>query len=259
MKEEEKKRTSLKLTIKRFLKKRWAMPAIYIASAAIILSAFLWYQNSTKDPEPFDYEATDLSGKKHNEPAVEVNRVMENFIMPVKDSSSAVIKKPFYDVNGEEKDQVAALVFYNNTYHPNTGIDVAMENGETFEVVAALSGTVKDVKEDTILGNVIEIEHDKGIVTQYQSITDMNVEIGDEVKQGQTIAKAGKSLLNEEAGIHVHFEIRKDGVPVNPQEYLNKPLSSLQEANVEKNVKDTEEKENSKKDNKTNQDKNNEN
>lgn len=235
------------------------MPAIYVASAAILISAFLWYQYSTQDPEQFDYEATDLSGKKQNEPAVEVNRVMENFIMPVKDSSSAVIKTPFYDVNGDEKDQVAALVFYDNTYHPNTGIDVAAENGKTFEVVAALSGTVKDVKEDTLLGNVIEIEHDKGIVTQYQSISDINVKIGDEVKQGQTIAKAGKSLLNEDAGVHVHFEIRKDGVPVNPEDYLNKPLSSLQDANV----KDTKEKETSEEteedENNTNSKKNKEN
>lgn len=235
------------------------MPAIYVASAAILISAFLWYQYSTQEPEQFDYEATDLSGKKQNEPAVEVNRVMENFIMPVKDSSSAVIKTPFYDVNGDEKDQVAALVFYDNTYHPNTGIDVAAENGKTFEVVAALSGTVKDVKEDTLLGNVIEIEHDKGIVTQYQSISDINVKIGDEVKQGQTIAKAGKSLLNEDAGIHVHFEIRKDGVPVNPEDYLNKPLSSLQDANV----KDTKEKETSEEteedENNTNSKKNKEN
>lgn len=235
------------------------MPAIYVASAAILISAFLWYQYSTQDPEQFDYEATDLSGKKQNEPAVEVNRVMENFIMPVKDSSSAVFKTPFYDVNGDEKDQVAALVFYDNTYHPNTGIDVAAENGKTFEVVAALSGTVKDVKEDTLLGNVIEIEHDKGIVTQYQSISDINVKIGDEVKQGQTIAKAGKSLLNEDAGVHVHFEIRKDGVPVNPEDYLNKPLSSLQDANV----KDTKEKETSEEteedENNTNSKKNKEN
>jgi stage II sporulation protein Q len=234
MREEEKKRSSQVSSIKRFFKKRWVFPAIYIASAAIILTGVLWYQ-SGKDSSNFDYNAMDLQGKKINEqPAIEVNRAMENFVMPVSNPETAVIQKPFYEYDGKKEEQVAALVEYNNSYHPNTGIDIKMKDGKTFDVVASLSGTVTDVKEDTLLGNVIEIEHDKGIVTKYSSVTDIAVEPGDEVEQGQPIAKAGKSLYNEEAGIHVHFEIRKDDVAVNPSDYFNKPLSALQEANVNK-------------------------
>lgn len=237
MREEEKKRSSQNSGLKRFFKKRWVYPAIYIASAAIILTAVLWYQNinsSTKQNE-FDYKATDVPGKKFNEPAIEVNRNMENFMMPVKDADSAVIKRQFYDQNAKAEDQEAALVFYNNRYHQNTGIDIANKDGETFDVVAALSGKVTNVADDVLLGNVIEIEHDKGIVTKYQSITEIGVKVGDEVKQGQVLAKAGESLFDEEAGVHVHFEIRKDGVPLNPHEYFQKPLSALQEVNKEEN------------------------
>jgi stage II sporulation protein Q len=231
MREEEKKRSSQDSSFKRFMKKRWAFPAIYIASAAIILTGVLWYQSSDNatDTDSFDYEATDITGKKYDEPALEVNRAMENFVMPVQDPDSVVIQKQFYDYDGKAEEQEAALVFYNNTYHPNTGIDISMKDGETFDVLAALSGTVTKVEEDALLGNVIEVEHDKGIVTQYQSVTEMNVEVGDQVDQGAALAKAGESLFNEEAGVHVHFEIRKDGLPVNPLDYFNKPLSSLQE------------------------------
>ncbi|WP_449620827.1 peptidoglycan DD-metalloendopeptidase family protein [Robertmurraya sp. Marseille-Q9965] len=233
MREEEKKRSSQDSKLKRFMKKRWVYPAIYLASAAIILTAVLWYQNSNNaTDDQVDYEATDLSGKKYDEPALEVNRSMENFSMPVKDPDSVVIQKQFYEYDGTDEEQEAALVFYNNTYHPNTGIDITQESGETFDVLAALSGTVTNVSDDSLLGNVIEIEHDKGIVTQYQSVTDIDVKVGDQVEQGQALAKAGKSLLNEEAGTHLHFEIRKDGVAVNPLDYFNKPLSSLQEAKV---------------------------
>lgn len=249
MREEEKKRSSQDSSFKRFMKKRWAFPAIYIASAAIILTGVLWYQTSDNatDTDSYDYEATDITGKKYDEPALEVNRAMENFVMPVKDPDSAVIQKQFYDYDGKAEEQEAALVFYNNTYHPNTGIDIATKDGETFDVLAALSGKVTKVEEDSLLGNVIEVEHDKGIVTQYQSVTEMNVEVGDQVEQGDALAKAGESLFNEEAGVHVHFEIRKDGMPVNPLDFFNKPLSSLQEldttekADAEENSGATEE------------------
>ena len=141
----------------------------------------------------------------------------------------AVVKMEFYDFNASDEDQEAALVFYNNQYVPNTGVDLAAKDGEAFAVVASISGTVTRVEEDATLGNVIEIEHANGIVTQYSSVKDVKVEVGDKVKQGQELAMAGQSLFNEEAGTHVHFEIRKDGVAVNPTSYFNKSISVLQE------------------------------
>src|SRR5690606_26049586 len=115
----------------------------------------LWYQTSDNatDTDSYDYEATDITGKKYDEPALEVNRSMENFVMPVKDPDSAVIQKQFYDYDGKAEEQEAALVFYNNTYHPNTGIDIATKDGESFNVLAALSGKVTKVEEDSLLGN----------------------------------------------------------------------------------------------------------
>jgi stage II sporulation protein Q len=227
---EEEKRSSQGSSFKRLFKKRWVFPAIYIASAAIILTAVLWYQNSNSATDKFGYKANDIAGKNNNHPAVEVSRALENFVMPVSKSVAPVIEKKFYDFKGKESDQEAALVYYDNKYVPNSGIDVKSKDGKSFDVVAALSGTVTKVEEDSLLGNVIELEHDKGIVTQYQSVKDVKVKVGDQVEQGQVLASAGQSLFNEKAGVHVHFEIRKDGVAVNPESYLDKPLSALVEA-----------------------------
>jgi stage II sporulation protein Q len=228
MREEENKRSSQSSSVKRFFKKRWVFPAIYIASAALILTAVLWFQTSNSATDKYDYKSTDIAGKKNEVPAIEVSKTFENFKMPVANADEAVVKMKFYDFNGKAEDQEAALVFYNNMYQPNTGIDVTMKDGESFDVVASLSGTVTRVEEDAVLGNVIEIEHDEGIVTQYQSVKNITIKIGDQVKQGQALAKAGQSLFNEKAGTHVHFEIRKDGVAVNPTSYFNKALSTLQ-------------------------------
>lgn len=230
MREEENKRSSQSSSVKRFFKKRWVFPAIYIASAAIILTAVLWFQGSDNATDKYDYKSSDLTGKNNDKPALEVNTALENLKMPVGNPMDATVKMEFYDFNATDEKQEAALVFYNNQYVPHTGIDFTSKDGETFDVVAALSGKVTRVEEDATLGNVIEIEHDKGIVTQYQSVKDVKVEVGDKVKQGQVIAMAGQSLFDEESGTHVHFEVRKDGVAVNPTSYFNKPVSELQES-----------------------------
>jgi stage II sporulation protein Q len=229
MREEENKRSSQSSSFKRFFKKRWVFPAIYIASAALILTGVLWYQSSNSATDKYNYKSTNIANKKYNQPSLEVNKTLENFKMPVANAASAIIKMKFYDFSGKTADQEAALVFYNNTYEPNQGIDITMKDDKTFDVVASLSGTVTRVDgNDPVLGNVIEIEHDKGVVTQYQSVTDMKVKVGQKVNQGQVLAKAGQSLFNEKAGTHVHFEIRKDGTPVNPTSYFDKPLSALE-------------------------------
>jgi stage II sporulation protein Q len=231
MREEEKKQASLK----KFFKKRWVFPAVYIASAALILTGVLWFQNSSTEDatesDRFGYEATPEKNQ-FDEPAEEVARSMENIVLPLseKDRTNVVIKTKFYEDTANAEDQEAAIVVYQNQYHPNTGIDIAVKDSEAFDVMAALSGTVTKVQEDALLGNVIEIEHDDNIVTRYSSVKDMKVAMGEKVEQGQALATAGKSLFNEEAGVHVHFEIRKNDVPVNPQVYLNKPFSELQES-----------------------------
>ncbi len=227
MREEEKKYTSPK-----FLKRRWAYPAIYLASAAIIITGILWYQAGNDDEKAEDYSYDVPTDNEFNQPAEEVNRSLENFVMPVSSPEDTVIEKNFYDAEASAEEQEAALVVYGNMYYPNQGIDIS-KDGKEFDVLAAMSGTVTKVQEDSLLGNTIEIEHSKGIVTRYQSVKDFEVAVGDVVDQGQAIAKAGKSLFNEDAGVHVHFEIRKDSVAVNPINYFNKSLATLQEAKLD--------------------------
>ncbi|WP_338450191.1 M23 family metallopeptidase [Niallia oryzisoli] len=233
---EEEKNTSQ--GFKRYFKKRWVFPAVYIASAALILTGVLWYQNSSTDnaidSDKFSLNGQEAPGQNAKDQAVEVARAMENVKLPLtaKDSSSVKIQKKFYEDNAKAEEQEAALVVYQNQYHPNTGIDITVKDGEAFDVIASLSGTVTRVEEDALLGNVIEIQHSDDIVVQYSSVKNMKVEVGDEIEQGQALATAGQSLFNEEAGTHVHFEIRKNGVPVNPEKFLNKPVSELQESTV---------------------------
>jgi stage II sporulation protein Q len=245
MREEEKKQTSpIKPSLRRAFRKRWVLPAIYLVSAALILTGVLWFQNKDDNQvaeNEFEYNS-DMPGTSYNEnePALPVNETVERFTMPVLDPNAVEVQKPFYDSKASKEDQEAALVFYNNTYYENKGIDIAMKDGKSFDVTASLSGTVTKAEKDPIFGHVVEIEHDGGVVTVYQSLAEVQVKAGDTVKQGQVIGKAGQSQFNQEAGVHAHFEIRKDGKPVNPIAYFDQPLTALTEEKADEQAAEEE-------------------
>ena len=102
-----------------------------------------------------------------------------------------------------------------NTFGPNPGIDIAGKFGQA--VLASEAGKV--VYSGSGLkgyGDLIIIKHDDKFLSAYAHNSRLMVKEGDEVFSGQTIAQLGKvadtSLL--------HFEIRIDGTPVDPQQYL---------------------------------------
>jgi len=235
MREEEKKQSSRNIGIQRFFKKRWVYPAVYILAAAIILSSFLWFQSrdeDSKDENPVGYEEHSGRGQRDGE-AVETGTNVENFKWPVSNVNEVEVVTPFYDAAKSAEEQEAAILYYGNSFQPNTGIAIRAKNGETFNVLAAMSGQVKLVEQDSVLGNIVVIEHADGIETRYQALSEVLVKKGDKVNQGQVIGKAGQSLINQDAGIHVHFEIRNNDVPVNPLDYFEKSLTTLQDANNE--------------------------
>ncbi len=70
-------------------------------------------------------------------------------------------------------------------------------------------------------GNVVEVDHGNGLVTLYAHNKEHYVQEGDLVKRGQTIAWMGNTgLVYGSTGIHVHFEVRLNGVKKNPILYL---------------------------------------
>lgn len=216
---------------RRFAKKRWVYPAIYIGFAALIIAAVLWMQRDSGDYSINEPKGSD-AGKgsvayDDNDKAVPVNQSSEVFKFPVKNKDAVDVQTPFYDYDASTEKQEAALVLHNHTYRPNTGIDIASENGDSFTVTASMSGDVVQAEKDPTLGYVVKIDNNDGVTTLYQSLKDVAVKEGDTVKQGEEIAKAGTSKYNSKAGTHLHFELRKDGKPLNPVEYFKQAKSDL--------------------------------
>lgn len=105
-------------------------------------------------------------------------------------------------------------------YIVHTGIDI--QAPADTQVLAAGEGTITKVYNDDKLGITIEISHGNGIVTKYSNLsTTKMVGEGDVVKKGQPISGVGSSALFESLeSPHLHFEVLKDGVPIDPSGYI---------------------------------------
>ena len=121
------------------------------------------------------------------------------------------------------KDYSSDNLVYSNTLEEWTthlGIDFAAE--KTSVVKAAEEGIIKTIKNDPRYGLTLVIEHEDGYTSMYANLLSTEfVQIGEKVEQGQTIATVGNTAMFEIADeTHLHFEILKDGVNVDPNLYI---------------------------------------
>ncbi len=99
------------------------------------------------------------------------------------------------------------------------GIDIGAPKGTPIK--AAASGTVvHSGNKNDGYGNYIILSHGNGVQTYYAHCSQLLVSKGENVKQGQVIAKVGSTGIS--TGNHLHFEVRINGVAQNPQNYVYK-------------------------------------
>ncbi|MEW6622605.1 MAG: M23 family metallopeptidase [Bacillota bacterium] len=126
------------------------------------------------------------------------------FYMTIPVSGTLVREYGWLPVSGSEQ----------KSFH--SGIDIEAEVGSPIR--AAADGQVIRVEYEQMLGRLVEVKHQNGISTVYANCSEILVNPGDIISQGQIIAKIGKSVSGEG---QLHFEVRKDGAPVDPLDYLN--------------------------------------
>lgn len=94
----------------------------------------------------------------------------------------------------------------------HTGLDMAADYGQS--VYAAADGIVVDSAWDNSYGNYVKIQHKNNTVTIYAHCSSLCVDEGEKVMAGDRIARVGSTGAS--TGNHLHFEIRKDNIRINP-------------------------------------------
>lgn len=116
---------------------------------------------------------------------------------------STVITSPF----GERLDPVKGASFYIHR-----GVDVRGDCGTP--VYAALDGVVIFADLTKGSGNCVRVQHAGGLITRYAHLSRADVRVGQQVQAGQKLGVSGAT--GHTTGPHLHFEIWKDNIPINP-------------------------------------------
>ena len=114
------------------------------------------------------------------------------------------------------------LVFSETLQEWTTHLGIDIKADKTTVVKASEAGTVKTIKNDPRYGLTITIEHDNGYQTVYANLLSSEFVIeGEKVEKGQSIGTVGNTATFEIADEpHLHFEILKDGVQIDPNSVM---------------------------------------
>ena len=172
------------------------------------LGELLYHQLAARGLNP--QTAASVSGK--------TNQTIESYLKVVR-------QLDHQEAEGLEMPVVGRLSSrFGRRQHPIRG-DIRMHNGidiaapEGSPIRAATGGKVVFSGWREGYGRLIEIDHDDGLITRYGHNQENLVQLGEVVHSGQIIGRVGQSGLS--TGPHLHFEVRRDGQPLDPVALLN--------------------------------------
>lgn len=203
--------------------KKMIIPSIYISAVVLIVASILLVISSINKyltiPKDYNYA---------------VDAQFEN-IIPVVETQTTIIKpflsedvkvgKYFYDFEADEERQQNSIIFYENTYMQNSGVDYVSDT--VFDVVAVLDGEVISVETDPTLGNIVKLKHDKNLITVYQGIDNIDLKEGSTINQGTIIGTSGTSKINTNYTTSLHFEVYYNGELMDPENFYTLNIADL--------------------------------
>lgn len=200
----------------------YVLPTLYVLILMLIFGTVSLVSTLLKANPNYLYTTNIL--KDITTPVVNTEgNISEGIIRPYT-SDKVSVDKYFYDINDTEDKQANSLIYFENTYMKNTG--VLYKCDEEFDAVAVLDGTVLNIKEDELLGNVVEIEHNPNLRTIYYSLSEVDVKIGDVISQGEIIGVSGTNHISENLN-NLLFEVYYNGTLINPEDFYDMDVSAL--------------------------------
>lgn len=206
--------------------KRPVIYGIYISAVFLVLGVIYFIESSLSNGSFKDNgkdRPTYVSDTIFSED-IPVVGTETKIMRPYTDQEIKIIRN-YYDYKADNDSQMSSIIYHEDTYLQNSGVSYGGK--ENFDIVAILDGTVVEIKEDKLLGNIVQIEHGNDMISVYQSLGEVIVKKGDKITQGTVIGKSGTNNIAKDLGSHLDLELIIKGQTVNPESYYDKSVSEI--------------------------------
>lgn len=199
--------------------KIYLVPVIYSVVVIVIFGSMMYMSTNLNLSEEVNSDVEDYVIDIIDSEYIPVVSEVENSLTSPIISDEVVISVEYYSKDDEAEVQENSLIYYNNKYMQNTGILYGSSN--EFDVVSIYDGTVTDIYEDELLGNVVEIEHNSSYTSIYYGLTNVELNIGDVVLTGQLLGQSSNLSLDENYENNILIEVYYEGKLTDPADCYN--------------------------------------
>ena len=169
-------------------------------------------------PNPTDAYAFNSGGPEENEQADGENAEIDKQIKQIEANMDPANIPSMWPHAGKINNEFGFRrnPFGGRSYEFHPGMDIDGERGEN--VLAPAGGTIINAGWTGGYGNMVEIDHGRGLTTRYGHLSKIDVSVGDNVKRGQLFAYIGST--GRSTGPHLHYELRLNDKSINPRHVL---------------------------------------
>lgn len=206
--------------------KKILIPTIYITVVGVLAISTFMVINVIKryvnDTVNYNYTLDNV----FNNDVMPVSKISSDTIIRPYNSNSVTIDKYYYDYESNSDKQEKSLIYFENTYMQNNGVDYV--NDKEFDVISVLDGEIIGIEDNDIYGKVLTIKHNDNLITTYSNIDNILVNVGYKVSQGEIIATSKKCILNDSNKTMLHFEVFYKGNTIDPESLYTLKVSDIE-------------------------------
>ncbi|MGI6678118.1 MAG: murein hydrolase activator EnvC family protein [Dehalobacterium sp.] len=174
-----------------------------------------WIARIEEDKKQIEKALNEME-RNSNQLAAQINKIQQERMAKSGSKFNGVFSWPTPGYTRITSDYGYRIHPVLKTKRMHTGIDIGAPSGTSIKAVA--KGTVIYAGWLGAYGNAVVIDHGGGISSMYAHQSRISVSVDEDVKKGDTVGKVGSTGWS--TGPHLHFEVRKNGNPINPWNYL---------------------------------------
>ncbi|MCI5879211.1 MAG: M23 family metallopeptidase [Bacillales bacterium] len=201
------------------------IPSIYVGVIGVMVVSCLLVVSGVKNflNERKDYDYT--LDKVFIKDTIPVSKNENNMIIKPYTNDKVKVYSYFYDFEGDTKKQLDSLIYYENTYMQNNGVDYS--NDEEFDVVSILDGEVISIEDNAIYGKVVTIKHNDNLKSVYSNVKNVLVNVGYKISQGEIFASSDTYKVDTKVKSLLHFEVYYKDNAIDPENLYTMSVSDL--------------------------------